>query len=168
MYIVYVRGRRVQNNEIFLWYVKELGLYSQCNKGFIVRILTGKIIWLDLHFREKTGRERLVVCQIWWSCQSLPIWVPMNKLSFLHFIHKNYCEQELNFYCIKPLKFGNVSVTAPSTTSLSNRHWWLEYSRCCKQNSEYVALVWWISEYKGNGSEGKEKLVWGLFSLETK
>lgn len=122
--------------------MKELGFYSQRNKRFIVRISTGKIIWLDLHFRKKTGRDRLTVCQIWWSCQSMTIWGPMNKLSFLHCTHWTYCEPELNFYRIKPLKFGSLSIT-----EASNRHWFLGDRWLLQKNSEHLILVWWVSGY---------------------
>lgn len=116
LHIFCVIGRRIQKNEIFVCHVKELGFYSQCNKGFIVRISTGKMIWLDLHFRKKTGRDSLIVCQIWWSCQILPVSVPINEWSFLHCILWTYCEHMWNFYYIKPLKFRNSSVSVASTT----------------------------------------------------
>ena len=58
---------QLQNKEIFAWHVKELGFYSQCNKGFIGRMSSGKMILLELHFKKKTGRDRLLVCQIWWN-----------------------------------------------------------------------------------------------------
>lgn len=127
--------------------MKELGSYSQCNKGFIVKISSERIIWLDLHFRRKTGRGRLTVCQIWGKCQSLLIWGPRSKSSFLHCTHWTYCEPGLNFYCIKPLKFGGLPVTIASINSLSNRHQFLEDRWLLQKNSEHLILVWWVSCY---------------------
>ena len=67
-------------------YVKVPGFYCQGKKGFIRRISTRKMIWLILHVREKTGRDRLVVCQIWWSCSlflSVFLWMKWTAYSGL-------------------------------------------------------------------------------------
>ena len=61
-----LKGRFIK--EALYSYVKVPRFYSQGKKGFIRRISTRKMIWLILHVREKTGRDRLIVCQIWWSC----------------------------------------------------------------------------------------------------
>lgn len=96
------------------------------------------------------------------SVSAVRIWVLVNKLRFLHCIHWIYCEQELNFYYIKPLKSGNLSVTVVSTTFLMHTGSLNMGGIAAKFQTNDIGLMeqWLLEE--------KEKLAWALFSLNTK
>lgn len=65
----------------------------------------------------------------------------LDEQSFFHCVHWTYCERELNFYCIKPLEFGDLSVIVAGTTSLSKRQRHFEVG--LQQKSEHMTLLHW-------------------------